>query len=239
MEEIDDKGAARVIVLSSTGKHFTAGMDLSVFTSSDTLNGGGSKVTRGATLYEFVKVCQRTISCLEKTRMPVLAAIQGGCIGGGVDLVTACDMRYATEDAFFCIQEINIGMTADVGTFPRLTRLVPEGIARELAYTGRRMPAAEAQDIGLVNRVFSDHDAMLDGVMEVARDIAAKAPLAIYGSKRMINYARDHTTEDALDYIGIWNASMLQPSEMGEAFKANAEKREGKFADLPVRPKNL
>ena len=239
VEEIDDKGAARVIVLSSTGKHFTAGMDLSVFSSSDSLSGASSKVTRGATLYEFVKVCQRTISSLEKTRMPVIAAIQGGCIGGGMDLVTAADMRYATEDAFFCIQEINIGMTADVGTFPRLTRLVPEGVARELAYTGRRMPASEAQAVGLVNRIYPDPDALLDGVMEVAREIAAKAPLAVFGTKRILNYSRDHSTEDTLDYIGIWNASMLQPAEMGEAFKANAEKRKGEFADLPPRPKNL
>jgi enoyl-CoA hydratase len=176
---------------------------------------------------------QYAFTCLEECRVPVLAAIQGGCIGGGVDMVTACDMRYATEDAFLTIFEVNIGMTADVGTFPRLVKLIPEGIVRELAYTGRRMSAHEAQAVGLVNRVFPDQETMLAEVTAIAREIASKAPLAVYGCKRMINYARDHTTADALDYIGIWNASMLQPDEMAEALAANAEKRRGDFVDLP------
>ena len=150
-----------------------------------------------------------------------------------MDLATACDMRYATEDAFFTIYEINIGLTADVGTFPRIAKLIPEGVARELAYTGRRMPAREAQAVGLVNRVFPDTEAMRTDVMTVAREIAAKAPLAIYGCKRMINYARDHSTADTLDYVGVWNASMLQPEEIMEAMSANAQKRTGDFADLP------
>jgi enoyl-CoA hydratase len=131
--------------------------------------------------------------------------------------------------------EINIGMTADVGTFPRLVKLIPEGIVRELAYTGRRMPAREAQACGLVNRVFPDHATLLAEVMAIAREIAAKAPLAVYGCKRMINYARDHSTADGLDYIGIWNASMLQKDEIMEAIAANAAKRPAQFVDLPVR----
>jgi enoyl-CoA hydratase len=124
-------------------------------------------------------------------------------------------------------------MTADVGTFPRLVKLIPEGIVRELAYTGRRMSAAEAQSVGLVNSVYPDQQSMVDAVLGIAREIATKAPLAVYGCKRMINYARDHTTRDGLDYIGIWNASMLQPDEMVEAMTANAQKREGNFVDLP------
>ncbi|HIE66752.1 MAG TPA: enoyl-CoA hydratase, partial [Acidimicrobiia bacterium] len=171
-------------------------------------------------------------SVLEKARMPVLAAIQGGCIGGAVDMVTACDMRYATEDAFFCIQEINIGMTADVGTLQRLPKLIPEGVCRELAYTGRRMPAAEAKAVGLVNEVFADHEELLDGVREVARTIASKSPLAIYGSKEMITYTRDHSTADSLDHIATWQSGMFQPSEMVESFKARTEKRDGDFEDL-------
>ena len=188
---------------------------------------------RGAAFYDDVRRMQRSFTALENCRIPVLAAIQGGCIGGGVDLVTACDMRYATEDAFLTIYEVNIGMTADVGTFPRLVKLIPEGIVRELAYTGRRMSAAEAQQVGLVNRVFPDHETLLAEVDEIAREIASKAPLAVYGCKRMINYARDHTTAEGLDYVGIWNASMLQPDEMAEAMAANAEKRPGDFVDLP------
>ena len=178
---------------------------------------------------------QRSLSCLEECRIPVLAAVQGGCIGGGVDMVSACDMRYATEDAYFTIFEINIGMTADVGTFPRLCKLIPEGIVRELAYTGRRMSAAEAKQIGLVNRVYADQDAMLEGVFDLAGEIASKPPLAVYGCKRMINYARDHSTADGLDYIAIWNASFLQGAEMQEAMLANQQKRPGEFVDLPKK----
>ena len=165
----------------------------------------------------------------------MLVAIQGGCIGGGMDFITACDIRYATEDAFFTVFEVKIGMTADVGTFPRLVKLIPEGIVRELAYTGRRMSAAEAHQAGLVNRVFADQDTMLEAVLEVANEIAANAPLAVYGSKRMINYSRDHSTADSLDYIGIWNASFLQTDEMVEAITANKEQRAGDFAALPKK----
>ena len=178
---------------------------------------------------------QSTLKPLEKGRIPVLVAIQGGCIGGGVDLATACDIRYATEDAFVTIFETNIGMTADVGTFPRLVKLIPEGVVRELAYTGRRMPAREAQAVGLINRVFPDQATMLQEVMAIAREIASKAPLAVYGCKRMINYARDHSTADGLDYIGLWNASMLQREEIREAIEANAQKRQGQFVELPSR----
>lgn len=228
INDIDRQASARVIVISSTGPHFTAGLDVAAFFNSD----DPEIIGKGELFYQNVKRMQQTFSCLENCRMPVLAAIQGGCIGGGVDLATACDMRYATEDAFFTIFEINIGMTADVGTFPRLVKLIPEGIVRELAYTGRRMSAQEAQSVGLVNRVFADQASMLAEVMKIAEEIASKAPLAVYGSKRMINYARDHSTADALDYVGIWNASMLQPEAMMEAVKANAEKRTGNFAEL-------
>jgi len=168
--------------------------------------------------------------------VPVLAAVQGGAIGAGVDLITACDMRYMTEDAFLSIYEINIGMTADVGTFPRITNLLPEGIVKELAYTGRRMSAAEAKSHGIINGVYKTQQDMLEAVMDIARQITKKAPLAVYGSKRIINYARDHSTADTLDYIGIWNASMLQHEEIQESMLANAEKRDGDFVDLP-KPK--
>jgi enoyl-CoA hydratase len=234
VRDIDENARARAIVISSTGPHFCSGLDLSSFGNVGIADGPRpSKRTRGARFYDDVRRMQKSFSVLEECRVPVLAAIQGGCIGGGVDLVTACDMRYASQDAFFTIQETNIGMTADVGTFPRLVKLIPEGIVRELAYTGRRMPAGEAQAAGLVNRVFANPKALVDGVMEVAHEIASKAPLAVYGSKRMINYARDHSTADGLDYIGIWNASMLQPEEMAEALAANSEKREGDFVELP------
>lgn len=239
IHDIDENARARVIVLSSSGPHFSSGLDISAFSAGADGQGGDvmeqrrARRQRGAAFYANVSRMQESFTALEKCRIPVLAAIQGGCIGGGVDLVTACDVRYATEDAFLTIFETNIGLTADVGTFPRLVKLIPEGIVRELAYTGRRMPAREAQAVGLVNRVFPDQKAMLEGVMNIAREIASKAPLAVYGCKRMITYSRDHVTADVLDYVSLWNASMLQPEEVLEAITANREKRAGDFAERP------
>lgn len=238
--DLSDSGRVRAIVLSSTGKHFCAGMDLAVFTggggdSTDAVNpGAGIKETgrQRAALRLNVLHLQDAFTAFERARMPVLVAIQGGCIGGGVDMVTAADCRYATEDAFFCIQEINIGMTADVGTLQRLPKLIPEGVVRELAYTGRRMPAAEAHQYGLVNQVFVDHEAMLSGVHEIAAEIASKSPLAIHGTKETILYTRDHSVEDSLKYIAAWQTGMFQPGDMAEAFTAKAEGRDTEFDDL-------
>ena len=151
-----------------------------------------------------------------------------------MDLITACDMRYGTEDSFITIYEINVGMTADVGTFPRILNHMPEGVVRELAYTGRNMGAEECKSRGLFNEVYADHASMLEAVMETAREIASKPPLAIYGCKRIITYSRDHNTADALDNIAVWNMSMLIPSEMMEAMASTKEKRPGKFAELPI-----
>ena len=237
---LEQDDSVRVIVISSTGPHFTAGIDTAVFASNETPNEDPREVEHqkrrhGARFYDNVLRMQRTFNCLEECRVPVLAAIQGGAIGGGVDLITACDMRYMSKDGFLTIFEINIGMTADVGTFPRITKLIPEGIARELAYTGRRMSAEEAKDIGLVNAVFDTHEELLAGVMEIAHEITKKAPIAIYGSKRLITYSRDHSTADSLDYISIWNASMLNSAEVREAMSAAGEKREGDFASLPPK----
>ena len=239
VRDIDENAKARAIVISSTGKHFTAGMDLSVFTDGESITAsGGDQYSRAEAFRQFVLTLQNSFSCLDNARMPVIAAIQGGCIGGGVDMVSACDIRYATEDAFFQIHEINIGMTADVGTFPRLCNLIPQGWVRELAYAGRRLPAQKAKEIGLVNDVFATQEAMLAHAMELAHEIAAKAPVAVAGSKRMINYARDHSIADGLDYIATWQAGMFSPPHMMEAFAARAQKREPNFPDLaPLRKK--
>ena len=235
INSINKSGEARVIVLASTGKHFSAGMDLAVFSMGSADSAAETGRVR-AGLRENALHLQDSFTCLEKARIPVLAAIQGGCVGGAVDMVTACDMRYSTEDAFFCIQEINIGMTADVGTLQRLPKLIPEGVCRELAYTGRRMQAVEAKSVGLVNEVYSDKESLLDGVMEIAEEIAAKSPLAIWGSKEMITYSRDHSTADSLNYIATWQSGMFQPADMKEAFSAKAENRPSDFDDLlPMR----
>jgi enoyl-CoA hydratase len=240
VNKINDEASARAIVISSTGKHFSAGMDLSVFTDGQGAAGEGARAETGrarANLRAEVHRLQKTFSCLDEARMPVLMAIQGGCVGGAVDMSTCADMRYATKDAFFVIQEINLAMTADVGTFPRLCHLLPQGLVRELAYSGRRLPAQRAYELGFVNELYDDREQMLNHVFELAGEIATKSPLAVHGSKVMINYARDHSIADGLDYIATWQAGMFNPTaDMMESFKAKQEKRAPEYADLlPLR----
>jgi len=237
VRDIDDNAKARVIVISAetTGERpiFSAGIDVSMFSSGGVSGNDKNNPQHGAVFYQNVLRLQDSFTALENCRIPVIVAIHGGCIGGGVDLITACDMRYGTSDAYITIYEINVGMTADVGTFPRILNHMPEGVVRELAYTGRRMDADECERRGLFNATYESDEAMMEAVMETAREIASKPPLAIYGCKRIITYARDHSTADTLDQIGVWNMSMLIPSEMMEAMMAKGQKRAGKFADLP------
>ena len=225
---------ARALVVSSTGKHFSAGMSLEVFGDAILLDDASAEGR--AAIADLLAALQATFSKLESLRIPVIAAIHGGCIGGAVDLVTAACIRYATQDAFFCVQEINIGMTADVGTLQRLPKLIPEGVARELAYTGDRMPAERALEVGLVNRVFEDHQSLVDGTLEIAARIASKSPLAIWGTKEMVNYTRDHSVADSLRYMAGWQAGMFQPGDMMEEFGAKADKRPAEFEPIPPRP---
>ncbi|MCW2599731.1 MAG: Enoyl-CoA hydratase [Frankiales bacterium] len=234
---ISDGARARVVVISSSGRHFSAGMDLAVFAGETDTDAELGR--RRAKLRSTAKKLQWSFTALEKARVPVLTAVQGGCIGGAVDLVTAADLRYASADAFFCVQEINIGMTADVGTLQRLGKVIPEGVARELAYTGRRMTAQRAYEVGLVQEVYADHDSLLAGVLETAREIAGKSPLAIWGTKVAMNYARDHAVDDALDQIATWQSGMFQPGDMVESFSAKAEKREPVYPDLLPEPGGL
>ena len=238
VESISDDASARVIVLSGEGKHFCAGMDLANFSPSDKQPNAhmGMRKESG---YRVTLDLQHTITCLEKARIPVIAAVQGACVGGGVDLATATDMRYCTKDAFFCIQEINIGMAADVGTLQRIPRLIPEGVVRELAYTGRRFLPDEAMKHGLVNEVFETKEEMMERVMEIASEIASKGPLAIAGTKESLNYGRDHTIEEALNHIALWNTAVGISDEMSVAFKAKAENKDPEFEDMLPRRKYL
>ena len=243
IDKISDEGEARVIVLSAQGKHFCAGMDLANFQDDgDFLSADTKKVSQGRrseAQFRVTRNLQYSISCLEKARVPVIAAIQGACIGGAVDLVTACDIRYAAKDAFFCIQEINIGMAADVGTLQRLPYLIPEGIVRELAYTGRRFSADEALKYGLINAVFDTHEAVIGHALSVAREIADKAPLATTGIKEVLNYNRDHTVEESLNYAALWNSAMNFSDDMMESFKSKTEKRDSDFQGLVKKRKYL
>jgi enoyl-CoA hydratase len=211
VREIDRGAMARVIVISSTGKHFSAGMDLAVFAGDGVVGKAADRHIAAEQFRSNVRQIQSSFNALEEARMPVLIACQGGVIGGAMDMISAGDIRWCTADAWFCIQETNIAMTADVGTFPRLQRYIPEGWVKEMAYTGRRLPAATAKEIGLVNEVYDTHEAMMEAVMATAREIASKSPLAVTGCKVAINYGRDHSTTDTLDYVGVWNAGMLPP----------------------------
>jgi enoyl-CoA hydratase len=228
---VDTTPEARVAVLQGEGKLFCAGIDLQMMMgiNADVRNDCDGR-TREA-MRRVILDMQDTLTSLERCRKPVLAAIHNGCIGGGIDLVTCADMRYCSADAYFTIKEIDIGMTADVGTLQRLPKLVGDGITRELAYTGRKCLADEAQQIGLVNRVFESREALYAGVQEIAATIAAKSPLSIRGSKEMINYARDHSVADSLNYIATWNAAMLMSNDLTEAMTANMQKRAPVFKD--------
>ena len=235
LEVINRDSDIRVVVMSSTGKHFCAGMDLNAFSNGvenipDDKKPDHARV--GEALYRVAKELQEYITTLEKIRVPVIAAIQGGCIGGAVDMVTACDIRLASDDAFFCIQEINIGMAADVGTLQRLPKIIPDSKMREMAYTGRRMYADEAKEAGLISDKFESHEELLNAANKLAKEIASKSPVAIYGLKAVMNYSRDHNVQDSLEYNALWSGAMLSQKDMAEAMTANMEKREASFNKL-------
>lgn len=231
IEALDSESAARVVILSSVGKHFTAGMDLSIL--GDLERDDGVEPARAAEkLRRWILSLQNTFTTLEKARMPVISAIQGACIGGGVDMICATDMRFCTEDAFFNIKETSLGITADVGTLQRIQHVMPSGLARELAYSSRNLEAAEAESCGFVNKVFADHKGMLVAVRQLATAIAKHSPVAVYGTKAMLNYSRDHSVEDSLNHMATWQSGMLQASDVTEAMQSHAEKRDPVFDNL-------
>ena len=245
IDEMSASGSVRAVVLSGEGRHFCSGMDLSVFASEDNdLQGGDTGTSRHRSrrnerFRSTAMHLQESFTALERARMPVLCAIQGACVGGGIDMVSAADIRYATEDAFFSIAEINIAMTADVGTLQRMPKLVAEGIVRELAYTGRRWTAAEALAAGFVNGLYPNHDELLSGVMDIAAQIAAKSPMAIWGTKQTMHYTRDHSVADGLEYIANWNAAMFDTDDMAEAAAAQMEGRDADYPDLLSESRGL
>jgi enoyl-CoA hydratase len=256
VRSLHDEGTARVLVISSTGRHFSAGMALDVFTGPSGSaeppmdrrdpHGESQREAIGALMtmldtstprarLSFQDSLSKLIDCftaIDEARFPVICAIQGGCIGGALDLATACDIRVCTADAFFCVQEIQIGMTADLGVLQRLPKIVPQGVARQMAYTGERLPADRALAVGLVNAVLPDAGALLDHAMALAKDIAAKSPLAVAGSKLALNHARDHGVAASLQQMALLQSAIFDTDEMAEAIAAWKGKREGEFDAL-------
>ena len=230
LQQLHQANQARVLVISSTGKHFSAGMSLEAFGESVSMDDQSAEGR--AAIFDMLSGLQATFTRLETLRIPVIVAIQGGCIGGAVDMVTAACLRYASADAFFCIQEINIGMVADVGTLQRLPKLMPMAVVKELAYTGRRLSADKALQYGLVNEVLADAAAALAAAMKTAKEIASKPPVAIWGTKQALHYARDHSVDDALKQMGWLQSGIWSNPHVKEAITAFQKKQAASFPDL-------
>ena len=231
MRWLDATPAARVGILRGAGAGFTSGIDLALLASlrdeiADPCDGRAREKLR-----RVILDLQDTVAAIDRCRKPVIASVHGACIGGGVDIVLACDMRYCSADAVFSVKEVDVGLTADLGTLQRLPRLIGEGMARELAYTGRNVKGAEARAIGLVNRCYDTPEDLAAGVGELAASIAAKSPLAVRGCKEMITYARDHSLADGLNYVATWNAALLLSADLSEALTAGRERRAPAFRD--------
>lgn len=231
MRWVDNTPEARVAIIDGAGSNFCAGIDLGMMMSLAKQIEDPCDARTRENLRQVILDLQDTLTAIERCRKPVLAAIHGACVGGAIDLVSCCDMRYASKDAVFSIKEVDIGMTADVGTLQRLPKIISPAVVRELAYTARSIDALEAERVGLVNRVYSSIDMLQAGVTEIAASIAAKSPLAIRGTKEMLNYARDHSVADGLNYIASWNAGLLMSADLQEAMMANMDKRTPEFRD--------
>ncbi|HUH36956.1 MAG TPA: crotonase/enoyl-CoA hydratase family protein [Spongiibacteraceae bacterium] len=227
---LDSEPSVRVVILTGLGKHFCSGLDLEMFADIAQLQAPDA-ARRNELLRRKILAMQANLSAIEQCRKPVLAAVHGACIGGGMDMILCCDLRYASADARFCVKETAIGMTADVGTLQRLPAVVGQGIAAELALTADTVDAAEAQRIGLVNRVYANREQLQDGARAIALKIAAHSPLAVRGTKQMLLYARDHSVADGLNHVATWNAGLLSSEDVTEAMTAQLEGRPPRFEE--------
>jgi enoyl-CoA hydratase len=227
MDELTDDDSVRVVVIAAKGPHFTTGLDLKTMTLSNNGGSGGSRsqASRASGFLKRVKKLQRTITSVADCPKPVIAAIHGACIGGGVDLITACDIRLASADAFFSVRETKIAIVADVGTLQRLPKVISRGHLAELAYTGKDIDAERAAKIGLVNDVLPDVDALHSAAQAMADEIAANSPLVVMGTKAVLTASADRTIEEGLDYVAVWNAAFLASDDLTEAMSAFVEKR--------------
>ena len=230
-ENLDTDETVRCIVLSGEGKHFCAGIDLNLLMSLHQIIHHECEGRKREKLRQTILKLQASINAIERCSKPVLAAIHNGCIGAGVDIIAACDMRYATKDAYFCVKEIDMGMVADMGTLQRLPKIIPYGIASEMAFTGRKVSGEEAKGFHLVNQTFENKDVLLEQVLQIAQLIASKSPISIRGSKHVLQYSRDHSVADSLSYMATWNSSMLLSKDLMEAFEAKLSARPPKYID--------
>lgn len=232
LDSLDQNPNVSVIILSGNGAHFCSGIDLKVLDSISERSQSNDRGRTGERLRRHIKFLQDAITAIEHCRKPVIAGIHGACIGAGIDVVTACDIRFCTEDAFFSVKEVDLAITADVGTLQRLPSIVGYGNAVELALTGRRFSGSEAKSLGLVSTVFASKEAMDEGIRLVAEGIAAKSPLAVTGTKAVLLRGRDLTVDQGLDYVATWNSGMLLSDDLAEAVSAQIQKRKPVFAKL-------
>ncbi len=227
--EMDNMPEVRVVVLSGRGRHFSTGIDLTYLASIQQEIQTMADGHKQECLRNMILDLQESVTAIERCRKPVLAAVQGFCLGAGVDIIAACDMRYATPATRFCVKEIDLAIVADLGSLQRLPGIVGQGIARELAFTGRIFKGEQALSMGFVNRLFPKTEDMADGVMNLAAELSAKSPLTLRGVKETMNYSRDHTIGEGLEYVAQRNAAMLLSGDLEEALTAFMEKRKPNF----------
>ena len=238
VEELDDSGEIRALVVSSTGPHFSSGIDLNMFKDDVVEEQSENELGRSRGYFiQQLKYLQNVANCLEAARFPVVAAIQGGCIGGGIDLITAADIRLCTKDAFFIIEEINVGLAADIGTLQRLPKLIPAGIAREWAMMGEKVSADRAKEVGLVSSLYDNQEGMLESAFEIAEKLASKTPLAMWVTKEVLNYSRDHSVKEGLDNVNLWNAATLHKEDVMTTMMSRMQKKKPEYKNL--RDKNF
>ena len=235
MDALSDDPAVRVVVIAARGRAFTVGIDLMAFGpafmtgSVDPAAAPSSDVGKRMATFQAIKRMQRTFSSIAECRKPVIAAIHGYCLGAGIDLITACDIRLASTDAIFSVRETKIAMVADVGTMQRLPHIVDPGRVAEFVYTGADFTAEQAHGMGLLNHVYADRDALLEAAQQMASQIASNSPLAVQGAKAVLRAGEDRSIEQSLDYVAVWNAAFLHSNDLMEAIAAFVEKREPKF----------
>ena len=238
VEELDDSGEIRALIVSSTGPHFSAGIDLSMFKDDIVENETDNEIGRSRGYFlQQLKFLQNAVSCLEAARFPVVTAVQGGCIGGGIDLITAADIRICTKDAFFLIEEINVGLAADIGTIQRLPKIIPAGIAREWTMLGEKVSADRAKEVGLVSSLHDSHEEMMKNAFEIAEKLASKTPLAMWVTKETLNYSRDHTVKESLENVALWNAATLHKEDVMSTMMSKMQKKKPEYRNL--RDKNF